>query len=143
MKPVLAGAVSVVALTALPAFAEMHFNRIAAFAVPANLPEGADPLTVTSAEIIDASGDGMTLIYSDSPQGAVGLIDIADPAAPKPLGSVAMGGEPTSVATLGRVAFVAVNTSESFTDRRAGSRRSTSTAAPRPRPATSAASPTA
>ena len=115
MKPVVAGAVSVLAATALPAAAEMHFNRIASFPVPLNLPAGADALTATSAEIIAASGDGMTLIYSDSPQGAVGLIDIGDPAAPQPLGSVAMGGEPTSVATLGEVAFVAVNTSESFT----------------------------
>ena len=103
-------------LAAAPALAEPHFNRIAAFPVPLNLPEGADPPTATSAEIIAASGDGMTLVYTDSPNRAIGLIDIADPAAPKPLGSLALDGEPTSVSILGATAFVGVNTRESFTE---------------------------
>lgn len=118
MNRVIAGLLaSASALAAgLPAQAEMSFNRIASFAVPGNLPADADPATATSSEIIDATADGMVLIYSDSPLGAVGLIDISDATAPKPLGSVAMGGEPTSVSVLGQTAFVGVNTSESFTN---------------------------
>jgi hypothetical protein len=38
----------------------------------------------------------MTLVYSDSPLGVVGLVDITDPKTPKPLGNIAMGGEPTT-----------------------------------------------
>ncbi|MBD3787083.1 MAG: esterase-like activity of phytase family protein [Sphingomonadales bacterium] len=100
--------------TALPAAAEMNFNRIAAFAVADNTPEGADKAATTSAEIIAATEDGMTLIYTDSPSGSVGLIDITDPAAPKGLGRIDMGGEPTSVTVLGTTAYVAVNTSADY-----------------------------
>ncbi|UOM33471.1 esterase-like activity of phytase family protein [Acuticoccus sp. I52.16.1] len=91
------------------------FNRIAAFEVPLNLPEGADPATETSAEIIAATADGMTVVYSDSPLGALGIVDITDPANPAPGGSVDLGGEPTSVAVVGGKAIAAVNTSESYT----------------------------
>ncbi|MGJ3262870.1 MAG: esterase-like activity of phytase family protein [Salinarimonas sp.] len=106
-------AAALLASTAIPAAAQT-FDRVASFPTPENLPADADPLTETSAEIIAATGDGMTLVYSDSPLGAVGLIDITDPANPQALGSFATDGEPTSVATLGNTAFVAVNTSESF-----------------------------
>ena len=115
MKILIVGAASVLALSAASAaHAQAHFNRIAAFPTPANLPGDVDPATETSAEIIDATADGMTLVYSDSPLGAIGLIDISDPAQPQPLGSIALDGEPTAVATLGQTVFVGVNTSESF-----------------------------
>ena len=52
---------------ALPARAEMVFNRIATFPVASNLPADADKSKATSSEIITASQDGNTLIYSDSP----------------------------------------------------------------------------
>lgn len=100
--------------TALPALAEMNFNRIAAFPVADNTPAGTDAARETSAEIISATEDGMTLVYTDSPAGVIGLIDITDPAAPKGLGEVSVKGEPTSVTVLGGKAFVAVNTSESY-----------------------------
>lgn len=110
-----AGLVSAVALAAaLPAAAAPFFDRIATFPVARNLPEGTDPATPTSAEIVAASGDGMTLVYTDSPNGAIGFIDIRDPASPAALGSLAMAGEPTSVAVRDATAFVGVNTSESF-----------------------------
>ncbi|MEM8665439.1 MAG: alkaline phosphatase, partial [Pseudomonadota bacterium] len=64
------------------------FNRISSFEVTANLPEGTDISTETSPEIIAASEDGMTLIYTDSPLGAVGLIDITDPSDPQPGGAI-------------------------------------------------------
>ena len=99
--------------SALPAAAEMNFNRISSFATPDNNAERAgEP---SSAEIIAASGDGMTLIYTDSPLGVVGRIDISDAKNPKALGITDMGGEPTSVTVIGNLAYVAVNTSESYT----------------------------
>ena len=103
---------SILALTASAAAAEMNFNRISSFATYHNNAEASAP---SSAEIISASADGMTLAYSDSPLGAVGLIDITDPKAPKALGSIQVGGEPTAVSIIGTTAFVGVNTSESYT----------------------------
>ncbi|MQW73157.1 alkaline phosphatase [Sinorhizobium medicae] len=95
--------------------AEQVFNRIASFAVAENLPEGAGRTAPTSAEIITASEDSNTLIYSDSPGKRIGFIDITDPRTPKAGGIVSFEGEPTSVAIAGARALVAVNTSESFT----------------------------
>ena len=103
---------SALALVATTAAAEMNFNRISSFATMAN---NADPAAESSAEIISASADGMTLAYSDSPLGAVGFIDISDPTAPAAKGSIDVGGEPTAVSIIGTTAFVGVNTSESYT----------------------------
>ncbi len=103
------------ASVAFPAAAEPVFNRIASFAVADNLPEGDARKEATSAEIITATEDGNTLIYSDSPGKRIGLIDITDAKTPKPAGIVGFDGEPTSVAVAGGKALVAVNTSESFT----------------------------
>ncbi|OBZ96268.1 alkaline phosphatase [Pararhizobium polonicum] len=102
------------ASTASGVSAEPVFNRIASFAVADNLPEGVDKKSVTSAEIITASEDGNTLVYSDSPLKAIGFIDITDPKAPKAGGILSLEGEPTSVAIAGTKALVAVNTRESF-----------------------------
>ncbi len=107
---------SVIALSAHAASAEMSFNRIASFATPDNMADGEDRSRVTSAEIIHATEDGNTLVYTDSPLGVIGRIDITDPAQPKPMGNIAMDGEPTAVAISGTTAFVGVNTSESYTD---------------------------
>ncbi|MBO9451897.1 esterase-like activity of phytase family protein [Tropicibacter sp. R16_0] len=106
---------SALALTAGSALAEMNFNRIATFPVVRNMAEGEDTSRETSPEIIAATADGMTLVYTDSPLGGIGMIDISDPANPAPLGNLDMGGEPTSVAIIGQTAFVGVNTSESYT----------------------------
>ncbi|PJE38189.1 alkaline phosphatase [Pseudooceanicola lipolyticus] len=103
---------SVLALTAGQALAETNFNRISSFATPRN---NADTAAESAAEIIAASDDGLTLVYTDSPLGAIGMIDITDPAKPQPKGTVDMDGEPTSVTVIGNTAFVAVNTSQSYT----------------------------
>ncbi|SIO33602.1 Esterase-like activity of phytase [Rhodovulum sp. ES.010] len=116
MKTRLMGLTSVLALTAGAAHAEMHFNRIASFPVVENMAEGEDRARESSAEIIDATADGMTLVYTDSPLGVLGMIDITDPANPARKGNIALDGEPTSVAVIGSTAFVGVNTSESYTD---------------------------
>ncbi|GLK86267.1 esterase-like activity of phytase family protein [Ancylobacter defluvii] len=89
------------------------FNRIATFNVVDNLPAGADAKKSTAAEIITVTEDGSTLIYSDSPGKRIGFIDITDPAAPKPAGTVALDGEPTTTVVIGGKAYVGVNTSES------------------------------
>lgn len=111
----LLGLTSVLALAAGAAQAD-YFNRIASFPTVDNMAEGEDRSRETSAEIIDATPDGMTLVYTDSPLGVIGMIDITDPANPQPMGNLEMPGEPTSVAVVGRRAYVGINTSESFTD---------------------------
>lgn len=69
----------------------------------------------TVSEIIAATRDGKTLVYTDSPGNQIGFVDISDPANPLPTGVVALGGEPTAVDVLGnKYALVAVNTSGDF-----------------------------
>ena len=89
-----------------------YFNRVASFPVAQNAPEAA----ATSSEIIAATDDGMMLIYSDSPNGGIGFVDITDAKAPKPAGYLSMDGEPTSVTIIGAKAYIGVNTSESYTN---------------------------
>lgn len=91
------------------------FQRIAAFPTHLNIPSGMDASSETSAEIITASADGQMLIYSDSPLGGLGMIDISTPSAPRPAGFLTLEGEPTSVTTSGRYVLAAVNTSKSYT----------------------------
>ena len=86
------------------------FNRIASFMVAENTPDAEE----TSAEIIAVSGDGMTLVYSDSPAEVIGFIDITDAAAPAPAGVIALEGEPTAVAVHGQTAYAGENLSEDF-----------------------------
>lgn len=112
----LLGLTSVLALAAGAGFAqETSFRRIASFPVATNTADGSVVEAETSPEIIAATPDGMTLVYTDSPLGVVGMVDIQDPASPKPLGVVPMDGEPTSVAVSGGRAYVGVNTSASHT----------------------------
>ena len=109
-------AVSVLALAAAhPALADA-FNRIASFPVASNMAEGEATGRETSAEIISVTADGLTLVYTDSPLGVLGRIDITDAANPAPLGNIALDGEPTSVAVIGTTAFTGINTSASYTE---------------------------
>jgi hypothetical protein len=107
---------ALMASAALPANADMMFNRVATFAVADNLPADIKKETPTSSEIITATEDGNTLVYSDSPLGAVGFVDITDPKAPKAGGIVKIDGEPTSVVVAGGKVLAGVNTSESKAD---------------------------
>jgi hypothetical protein len=91
---------------------EKFFNRIATFPVYLN----TDVTEATAAEIVAASEDGKTLIYTDSPGRRIGFVDICDPCDPKADGTMDMDGEPTSVAVVGCYALVAVNTSADFVD---------------------------
>jgi hypothetical protein len=51
-------------------------------------------------------------VYTDSPLGRIGFVDVRNPAVPAAAGTVDMGGEPTSVAIVDHAALVVVNTRE-------------------------------
>jgi hypothetical protein len=112
--------VSVVALAAagsVPAAAAAHgrtssFHRLSTFPVYLNSSVGE----TAAAEISTVTEDGRTVVYTDSPGKRIGFVDISNPSRPQPLGTLAMGGEPTSVAHLGRLLLAGVNTSASFAD---------------------------
>ncbi len=94
----------------------MYFNRVNVFYPCSQDGAECNSDNETVAEIVDASPDGMTLVYTDGTQGRIGFIDIADLTNPLPMGTVDVGGEPTSVAVTkdGLYAVVAVNTSPDF-----------------------------
>lgn len=105
---------TLLASVAVPAGAEQVFNRIASFPVASNLPaDGKDK--PTSSEIITATKDGNTLIYSDAPGGTIGFIDITDAKAPKAGGSLAIDGEPNSVAAAGTKVLVTIDDTKDLT----------------------------
>ncbi|WP_433794076.1 esterase-like activity of phytase family protein [Actinoplanes sp. CA-252034] len=112
--------VSVVALAAVgavPTAAAAHgrseeFRRLSTF--PAYLNSSIDD--TAAAEISTVTEDGRTVVYTDSPGRRLGFVDISNPSAPKPAGTLAVGGEPTSVAHLGRLLLAGVNTRTSFTE---------------------------
>ena len=87
-----------------------EFERIATFPVYLN----TDIDLETVAEIIDASKDGCTLIYTDGATGNLGFIAIDDPEQPMADGVIAVDGEPTSALVAGDYALVAVNSSADF-----------------------------
>ncbi len=103
------------------------FQRVGTFADYRN--NGDQGAGETVAEIVASTADGRTLVYTDGVRGAVGLIDITNPARPQPLGSLPLDPNPdadppntdhsyspTSVAVLGnRYALVAADTSASKT----------------------------
>lgn len=100
---------------------DKNFNRIASFLVCSQFRTGdcdvnpdTDEAEETAAEIVAASVDGMTLVYTDSPQEQLGFVDITNPADPQPDGILALAGEPTSVAVKGNYAIVGVNSSADF-----------------------------
>jgi hypothetical protein len=68
------------------------------------------------AEIVDVTTNGKQLVYTDSDNGAIGFVDISDPANPVGQGTVNVGGEPTSLVILDPLILVGVNTSTSFVE---------------------------
>jgi DNA-binding beta-propeller fold protein YncE len=97
---------------------EWSFQRVGTFANYHN----ATLIEPTVAEIIAATADGRTLVYTDAVRGAIGIIDITDPARPLPGGSILLDPDPTdgvsfsptSVEVLrNRYALVTVDTSAS------------------------------
>lgn len=90
------------------------FNRIASFAICEQIDANCDTDEETVAEIVVASSDGNTLIYTDSEQEQLGFVDISNPASPAADGTLDLVGEPTSVAVSGNYALAGVNTSTDF-----------------------------
>lgn len=86
------------------------FRRVATFPVFQNTSVAID----TVAEIVSATDDGMTLVYTDGVAQKLGFVDISNPAAPQPAGAIDLPGEPTSVTVRGPHALVCVNSSANF-----------------------------
>jgi hypothetical protein len=82
----LAAALAAVAFNS-SALAENPFKPLATYTVSGEV-----------AEIIKATPDGNTLIYTDSASQVIGFVDITNPASPVEIGTVSVAGEPTSVA---------------------------------------------
>ncbi len=89
-----------------------EFRRLATF--PAYLNSSIDD--TAAAEISTVTEDGRTVVYTDSPGRRLGFVDISNPSRPRPGGTLALDGEPTSVAHLGHLLLAGVNTRASFTD---------------------------
>jgi len=108
----LAAAVLALLVTSPFAYADSNeheknsFNRIATF--PVFLNSNIENETV--AEIVTASQDAQTLIYTDGKMGAIGFVDIKNAKKPRAAGFVNVGGEPTSIAVQNKYALAAVNT---------------------------------
>ena len=97
-----------------PSGHDPSFNRITTLP---NYVNNADPSRTTVSEIVAATEDGRTLVYTDSEGEQIGFVDITNPYLATNAGVLGVDGEPTSVAVLGsKWALVAVNTSASFTD---------------------------
>jgi hypothetical protein len=91
-----------------------NFNRIASFPVCSQIDVNCDTDEETVAEIVATTSDGLSLVYTDSEQEQIGFVDITDPADPVAGGTLALSGEPTSVAVKDDYALVAVNTSADY-----------------------------
>lgn len=100
---------------------DWSFQRVGTFANYRNAPIGDK----TVSEIIAATADGKTIVYTDSERGTVGFIDITNPASPRAAGTVSLDPDPadgteyspTSVDVLrSQYALVAADTSASKTD---------------------------
>lgn len=81
------------------------FTRTATF--PAYLNSSKDDAAV--AEISTITPDGKTVVYTDSVGKRIGFVDVRNAAKPKPLGTLAVGGEPTSVYATGKYLLVCVD----------------------------------
>ncbi|CAM8637438.1 Phytase-like domain containing protein [Comamonadaceae bacterium] len=91
-----------------------YFNRVATFEAHLNVPAGRNVSKKSVAEIVAVSPDGMTLAYTDGEQMGIGLIDIRNPAQPKPAGFLPVEGEPTSVAIAHGKLLAVVNSTKDF-----------------------------
>ena len=92
-----------------------YFQRVSNFFICNQVGSSCeDDDLETVAEIVSATDDGMTLVYTDSEQENIGFVDITDPLSPVGLGVVNLTGEPTSVAVKGNYAAVGVNTSADY-----------------------------
>ncbi len=73
------------------------FRPVATFGVPDGI-----------AEIVAATGDGRTVLYSNASGQKIGVVDISRKSRPQQVADIAVNGEPTSVAVCGNIAVAAV-----------------------------------
>ena len=101
---------------------EKSFQRMGTLA---NYRNNANIADETISEIVAATADGKTLVYTDGALGTIGFIDITNPGNPQPRGTVILDPDPsddtdyspTSVDVLGnKYALVGANASESLTN---------------------------
>ncbi len=106
---------------------EKSFQRISTFGNYLN--NGADAADETVSEIVAATANGRTLVYTDAIRGTIGFIDITNPSNPQPLGTLPLDPDPdddvdhspTSVDVLGnRYALVTVDTTSGAFDAPSG-----------------------
>lgn len=81
------------------------FERVSTFPAYLNATK-AEPAV---AEISTVTPDGRTVVYTDSAGQRIGFVDIRNTGKPRPLGTVAVGGEPTSVYATGDKILVCVD----------------------------------
>jgi hypothetical protein len=94
------------------------FRRVGTFYPCSQISPTCNTNITTHAEIVTASPDGNTLIYSDSLYRKIGFVNITDPTKPTPLGLVDVApGEPTSVTVVKGFAVAVVDTSADFITR--------------------------
>jgi hypothetical protein len=103
------------------------FQRVATFGNYLN--NGPDAADETVSEIVAATADGRTLVYTDALRGTIGLVDISNPSQPAPRGVFRLDVDPeddiehspTSVDILGsRYALIAVDTTSGDFERPSG-----------------------
>lgn len=91
-----------------------YFTRIATFEAHRNVPAGRNVSKKSIAEIVAVSADGRLLAYTDGEQMGIGLVDITDPAQPRPAGFLPVDGEPTSVVIAHGKLLAAVSATKDF-----------------------------
>ena len=90
-----------------------YFNRVSTFFI-CKLENSCGPSDKgAAAEILDATADGMTVIYTDSKNQKIGFVNITDPKSPQGLGSTVVNGDPKSVAVVRNFAIAVVGDKES------------------------------
>jgi hypothetical protein len=102
---------------------DKSFQRVGTLGNYLQFGEG-DAADETISEIVAATADGKTLVYTDGVRKLIGLIDITNPADPSPLGTVspdsnlndAIDYSPTSVAVLGNQYALVANSTGTFAD---------------------------
>lgn len=114
LKALAAGVMGALVAVAAPAGADQKvvdrkFAHVATFDVMAGNGSGV-------AEIVDVSRNGKQLAYTDAENGEIGFVWIGDPTNPRGLGTIDVGGDPTSLVIKGRYVLVGVNRSQSFTN---------------------------
>lgn len=90
----------------------LNFTRISTFPVCLQQDANCDTDIVRRAEILDVSGDGNTLIYTDAPRQSLGFVDISNALSPQAAGTRDLPGTPTSLAIKDNFAIVTVDRPE-------------------------------